>query len=531
MDQVSAPSYPIILGFTAVNTTSTVQHSDEHKKLLHSKMKRKAALPTPDDALVKKLVPVKKTGARHQRTQNSTVSSDIGSAETKNIIPIILCATTLEKLAEFRYQPSSTSNSWDITQQRQYPTRSSIPSVTNDQESRSVSPHDGDDQCNNDQPANMLQDLFHAQRYSTLHPPESSQPCFSYFFTRQDETKALDRGEFYDQKGLSEPATYSDEKYEQKFDNLIIAKRREEDMPLIGSRIPGLLPLSGEVEHEHDGKTMIADPYDKHLCEEDFLDSDEDEIEEMLRLVDQASIPDRPVHSVPSQSRTPTVPKLQWNAPRKYDSTTKMLSSPLPITPSKPCLPLTPPATASRAIPYETSPQCSSGGIKSPSSSAPHNEPRPFVRPLFPALISSRCIVPSHAPNHALRTCFRIHEALRVATLSTRQHSPALIELYARVISSKRDEEDVGTQYFTFADLFMASKAPKLEGVWTGWKGVEIWEEDAKVFLKPTDSGGRLGRIVGRLERGEKGMWRVVVFNVLEVGWGDIEWVREIVCA
>ena len=156
--------------------------------------------------------------------------------------------------------------------------------------------------------------------------------------------------------------------------------------------------------------------------------------------------------------------------------------------------------------------------------------PKPFVRPEFPTSIRDRSPILGLSPRNPHRTCFRIGEALNAASAASRANIDALIELYARVTSSTR-EEGRWKQHFEFADLFSSEKPPFLSGTYDLWRGVPLWESDSRAFLGE-DGKGRLARVVGRITRDEESRaWRMRILNVWAAGLEDVAWVKGIVCA
>lgn len=156
--------------------------------------------------------------------------------------------------------------------------------------------------------------------------------------------------------------------------------------------------------------------------------------------------------------------------------------------------------------------------------------PKPFIRPKFPTSIRDRSPILGLSPRISHRTCFRIGEALNAASAASRTGTDVLIELYARVISSSR-EEGRWKQHFEFADLFSGHKPPFLSGTYDLWKGVPLWETDARSFLGD-DGKGRLARVVGKITRDkESRAWRMQMLNVWAAALEDVAWVKGIVCA
>ncbi|KAG8532715.1 uncharacterized protein KY384_002592 [Bacidia gigantensis] len=153
------------------------------------------------------------------------------------------------------------------------------------------------------------------------------------------------------------------------------------------------------------------------------------------------------------------------------------------------------------------------------------NEPLSFTRPPFPKRLSDRSSIPGFSNCTVLRVCFRIGEALNAASAAFRSGIDAIIELYARVVTSSRKQFK---QNFLFADIF-TDKPPYLNGAYTIWKDVELWDNDASSFLGP-DGEGRLCRVLGRIKR-EKGTESVLsVLNIWPCSWEDIGVAKKIVC-
>lgn len=161
-------------------------------------------------------------------------------------------------------------------------------------------------------------------------------------------------------------------------------------------------------------------------------------------------------------------------------------------------------------------------GQTSHTSSAEHP---PIVRPPFPAQVRDRSPIIGLSADMQLRTCFRIGEALNAGSSALRNNKTVMIELYARVTSSWREENGV-KQHFVFADLFH-KHPPFLEGSYDLWKSVELWDYDSGRFLGSTD---KMCRCIGKLKKdGQK--WMFTALNVWEASWEDIEFARGIVCA
>jgi hypothetical protein len=196
----------------------------------------------------------------------------------------------------------------------------------------------------------------------------------------------------------------------------------------------------------------------------------------------------------------PSPPKLQWMPPKAY---IPAKSLPGPATPTN----------VPHLVPFDDN-----GGAL------------PFMRPPFPAPIRDRSPILGLTNRTVLRTCFRIGEALNAAAAASRANSDAIIELYARVVSSEREANGGIKQFLQFGDMF-TDKPPYLSATYNLWKGVGLWDNDSKVFLGEKGSG-KMARVVGRIKKGEKGSGvAMVVLSVWEVDWEDVGIAKGIVCS
>ena len=144
-------------------------------------------------------------------------------------------------------------------------------------------------------------------------------------------------------------------------------------------------------------------------------------------------------------------------------------------------------------------------------------EPIPFLRSPFPTPILDRSPILGLTNRTVLRVCFRVGEALNATCQASRNHTDAIIELYARVIESSREGYK---QSFSFADLF-TDNPPYLKGVYGMWKGVGLWDHDSAVFIGE-EGKGKMCRVLGRIKR-EKGKgYEMNVLSVWECGWEDV---------
>ncbi|MCJ1380079.1 hypothetical protein MMC17_003182 [Xylographa soralifera] len=216
------------------------------------------------------------------------------------------------------------------------------------------------------------------------------------------------------------------------------------------------------------------------------------------------------------------LPKLQWNPSTMYKPTKSLPTSELAIFSSP---------VATQRLPLAE--------ISAQSRPAPPPAPHrlgfdtagnalPFARPTFPSLVLDRSPILGVSSSSFLRTCFRVGEALNLATQAFNTSTHPLIELYARVTYSHR----VGVeQFIQFADLFRSEKPPFLNGSFVGWKGVDLWDNDSKAFLGNTGKG-KIARCVGRIKRDEAGRgWKMMVLSIWEADWDDVGYVKGIVCS
>lgn len=156
----------------------------------------------------------------------------------------------------------------------------------------------------------------------------------------------------------------------------------------------------------------------------------------------------------------------------------------------------------------------------------PDGSPLPFVRPPFPKGLRVSSPVQGLQTRPVLRTVFRVGEAINAASTASRKSLNATVELYARVVRSSRTDFK---QHFLFADLF-TDKPPHLQGTYGVWKGVELWEQDADVFLGH-DNRGKMCRVVGTVKIKESGRPHMSVLSIWECSYEDIGTAKGIVCS
>ena len=148
-----------------------------------------------------------------------------------------------------------------------------------------------------------------------------------------------------------------------------------------------------------------------------------------------------------------------------------------------------------------------------------------IVRTAFPAAILDRSPVFGATNATTLRVCFRIGEALNVGCSAVRSNKNVLLELYARVTESWREEKPGRHQHFVFHDLYH-DKPPYLTGTFDLWNESRLWELDSRAFLAARE-GGTMCRAIARMKR--DGMkWRLEVLSIWEASWEDVEHVAGI---
>ena len=291
---------------------------------------------------------------------------------------------------------------------------------------------------------------------------------------------------------------------------------------------------------EHDADLMNID----YRKDEDFLE-DDDELE-LLELTAEASS-DFQTLSPAQPATTPSAPKLQWNSPTLYKPTQSSFTLTQMSSPTKLAkLPSIPAATFSSATQSisTSQPELETGPVATTSSNdryqscqKPHNvffdfdgKPVPFARPSFPEPVRDRSPIIGLSRSMVLRTCFRIGEAINATAAASKSNIDAIIELYAHVMHSER----VGTgliQCFQLSDLFSSERPPFLSGTYDKWKGVDLFDNDSKVFLG--DNGkGRMARVVGTMKRDFRSKeWKMSILSIWEATWEDVEFVKGIVCS
>lgn len=102
-----------------------------------------------------------------------------------------------------------------------------------------------------------------------------------------------------------------------------------------------------------------------------------------------------------------------------------------------------------------------------------------------------------------------------------RHNKNVLIEFYARVTASRREEKPGGRQHLVFKDLYH-DKPPYINGTFELCGQSALWDSDVEIFLK-ADNDGIMCRAIARMKRdGTK--WRASVLNIWEATWADVEY-------
>ncbi|KAK5685806.1 hypothetical protein LTR17_026921 [Elasticomyces elasticus] len=148
-----------------------------------------------------------------------------------------------------------------------------------------------------------------------------------------------------------------------------------------------------------------------------------------------------------------------------------------------------------------------------------------IVRTPFPESVLDRSPIFGATNATVLRVCFRIGEALNAGCLAVRNNKNVLLELYARVTASHREEKPGRHQHFVFHDLYH-DKPPYLTGTYDLWDQSRLWELDSRAFLS-SSAAGTVCRAIARMKRdGTK--WKLEVLSIWEASWEDVEHVAGI---
>ncbi|KAK3673931.1 hypothetical protein LTR78_006133 [Recurvomyces mirabilis] len=158
---------------------------------------------------------------------------------------------------------------------------------------------------------------------------------------------------------------------------------------------------------------------------------------------------------------------------------------------------------------------------------AQQNSAKTIVRKPFPKPVLDRSPIFGASNSALLRTCFRVGEALNVGCQAVRENKTVLLELYARVMQSWREEKPGRHQHFVLHDLYH-DNPPHVNGTFDLWDQSRLWELDSKAFLVGR-SEGIMCRLIGRMKPdGQK--WKLEILSIWEATWEDVESVAGI-CA
>ena len=100
-----------------------------------------------------------------------------------------------------------------------------------------------------------------------------------------------------------------------------------------------------------------------------------------------------------------------------------------------------------------------------------------------------------------------------------RANKSVLLELYARVTASHREQKPGRKQYLEFRDLYH-DNPPHLHGTYELWDQSPLWDLDSKAFLVPA-VGGTICRAMGKMKR-EGNTWRLEILSIWEACWEDV---------
>ncbi|KAK1979172.1 hypothetical protein LZ30DRAFT_186893 [Colletotrichum cereale] len=158
---------------------------------------------------------------------------------------------------------------------------------------------------------------------------------------------------------------------------------------------------------------------------------------------------------------------------------------------------------------------------KAPSS------PAPIIRPPFPSKMRDRSVVVGLSSTTMMRICFRIGELLNAHAKSTREKQDVVLELFARVRHSSR-ENLARVQHFQLRDLF-TDRPPFLSGAFRDWKLNSSVDHHCRLFLGPSGEG-KLCRCVCKLsDAKETAIGRsAMILSIRETTWDEIFWALRI---
>jgi hypothetical protein len=258
------------------------------------------------------------------------------------------------------------------------------------------------------------------------------------------------------------------------------------------------IPLTTTQQHPASSQTMIDDDsFDDDLMDDDLLDL----------IADTVSVPGSPL----SQSSSPVklnalTGSSQSQHALQSSTISDNVSSAENSSSSRPSKKFVSPVTLTSRVLAVTGDEAR----------------KPIVRSPFPPAVRDRSPIIGMSSSTVLRSCFRVGEAISQSCHAAKAGNNVLIELYARVLSSGRDELQ---QRFTLCDLFHA-KPPYIQATYAAaiWKSVQLFEYDSARLMQQ----GRICRCIGTMKRNGKD-WALTVLNIWEATWDDVQWVEGIV--
>jgi hypothetical protein len=253
-----------------------------------------------------------------------------------------------------------------------------------------------------------------------------------------------------------------------------------------------MIPSTCTPEQPAPSQAPVDDDFDNDLMDEDLLDL----------MTDTMSNPSSPLF----QSSSPVkLSVLDKQTPRVSAITDNSLSDRT--------------SSSSRSLQKFVSPVTLTSRILAATGDEAR---KPIARPPFPTAVRDRSPIIGMSSNTVLRTCFRVGEAISQSCHAANVGNNILIELYAKVLNSERDDLQ---QRFTFCDLFHA-KPPYIQANYAAsiWKSVQLFEYDSSRLMQQ----GRICRCIGTMKRNGKD-WVMTVLNIWEATWDDVQWVEGIV--
>ncbi|KAF7190331.1 hypothetical protein HII31_08662 [Pseudocercospora fuligena] len=146
------------------------------------------------------------------------------------------------------------------------------------------------------------------------------------------------------------------------------------------------------------------------------------------------------------------------------------------------------------------------------------NATQPIVRKPFQQAVQDRSPIFGASSGVLLRTCFRLGEALNVGSQAVRSGKNAVIELYARVTGSSRDNRK---QFFIFKDLYH-DKPPFCDGTFELWDQSHLWDLDSRPFLDATEDCSITCRAIGKMKR-EAQKWKLDILGIWAADAVDVD--------